>query len=217
MPRETDDLRVLVRSHRDDFRFERRLYAIPLDRAGTRAIRLGPSGVPLRGLAYGAVAMVVTFALSRVPVLGAPLRALPLVVAFLAIPFVVAALLTTVRPGGRVFHKAVQALGRHLTTPRSLHAFQRHTPLERAWRPAPVVMLVNGSEPRVRRLRFSGPGLVWIGRPHRQRLTRGFAARADALLVERASEAATGSGRRISLKRGRRIETRPAPRRREQV
>lgn len=211
MPRDTDELRVPVRSHRDDFAFERRLYAIPLDRAGGRVLRLGPSGVPVRGLAYAAGAVTAALALSAVPLVGAPLRALPVLVAFVALPGIAAALLTMVRPGGRVFHTAIQALLRHLLTPRSLHAFRRHTPLGRAWRPSRVVMVVNGSEPRCRGLRFRGPGLIWIGRPHAQRVTRGPGRRVDALLIERSSPAPTGVGRRIALKADRQIETRPAP------
>lgn len=212
MPSKTDELRIPVRSHRGDFEFERRIYYIPLEPGHGRVIRLNPAGVPVRGVAYGALAAALMLALSRMPLLSALIGLLPAPVAFVVLPGLVATLLTFIRPGGRPFHVAVRTLCSHALSPRALYAFRRAQPLERRWRPPAIVMLASGAEARCRRLRFTGPGRIWIRRAHTQRRHRGWRRpRAPHLTVTESSRvAASGTGLRRSIRRGKRVEIRPA-------
>jgi len=212
MSSKSDDLRIPVRSHRGDFEFERRIYYIPLEPGNRRVIRLNPAGVPVRGVAYGALAAVLMLAVSRLPLLAILIGLLPAPVAFVAVPGLIATLLTYIRPGGRAFHVAVRTLCAHALSPRALCAFRRAHPLERPWRPPAIVMLASGAEANWRRVRYTGPGRIWIGRAHAQHRHRGWRRPgAPHLTVREASrEGATGTGLRRTVRRGRRVEIRPA-------
>ncbi len=212
MPSNYDELRIPVRSHRGDFEFERRIYYIPLEPGNRRVIRLNPAGVPVRGIAYGALAAAVVLGASRLPLLSAVIGLVPTPVAFVVIPGLLATLLTFLRPGGRAFHVAVRTLCAHALAPRALYAFRRAHQLERRWHPPAIVMLASGGEARCRRLRFTGPGVIWIGRAHAQRRHRGWRGpRAPHVTVLEASRVgATGTGLRRSVRRGKRVEIRPA-------
>lgn len=208
------DLRVPVRSHRSDFAFERRIYAIPLDReGGSRALRLGPSGIPIRGIGYAVLALGTLLILNWLPITAPVLGLLPAPLVFIALPAVTAAVLTLIRPGGRVFHVAVRALLSHALTPKTLHGLRRPSARPGRWYPTPVVMLASGAEHDCHRLRFTGPGRVWIGRPHAQQLRRNRSLRSrcvDVTLTELASLTPTGIGRHVTLRPGRTLEVRPA-------
>jgi hypothetical protein len=142
-----------IRSYRSVFDLERRIYRV--DR-----LRLNPGGIPVRGAVY-CVAIVVLLALAaRVPLLGYAVRALPWYVRELALPVASAGLLTLIRIEGRPFHLAAAALVRHAVEPRHLSGMQPWAAPGRCWRPEELLVLPDGSDARLRRLRYTGPGAV---------------------------------------------------------
>ena len=156
---------IEIRSYRAVFDLERRIYRV--DR-----LRLNPGGVPVRGVAY-CFAILVRLALAgALPLVGMAVRALPWYLRDLLLPVGSAALLTMIRVEGRPFHLAAAALVRHLFGPHQLAGLlpacgsidaspgRRGTASTRVWRPEELLMLPDGSDPRPRRLRYSGPGAV---------------------------------------------------------
>jgi hypothetical protein len=157
-----------IRSYRAVFDLERRIYRV--DR-----LRLNPGGIPVRGVVY-CLAILATLALAgTLPLLGTAVRALPWYLRDLLLPAGSAALLTMIRVEGRPFHLAAAALARHALGPRELagltptrggapHPRPRSAdaPPARVWRPEELLLLPDGSDPRPRRLRYTGPGAVRV-------------------------------------------------------
>lgn len=170
-----------IRSYRAVFDLERRVYRI--DR-----LRLNPGGVPVRGIVYLLALLTAVLALGRLPLTGLALAALPWYVAYLALPGTGAALLTVLRIDGRPAHLAGRALLGHWLGPRhtvGLRAGARVRPAEACWRPPEILLLPDGSEARLRRLRYTGPGAVLVTVAHQRREPGGL-ARAPALIPGRA-------------------------------
>ena|SRR5690242_59088 len=92
-----------IRSYRQVFAFERRLYRI-------EGLRLNPAGVPLRGIGYFLALACAGLVLGRLPLVGGALAAVPWYVREAMAPAVAACLLTTVRLEGRSLHIAIAAL-----------------------------------------------------------------------------------------------------------
>jgi hypothetical protein len=88
-----------------------------------------PYGLPLRGVAYWAGALVALLVLARLPAVGEVVRALPAPVRYLLLPGGLAYLLLQVAPDGRSAHAAARAWLRYRLTPRRIAA----------WRPADIV------------------------------------------------------------------------------
>jgi hypothetical protein len=161
-----------IRSYRHVFDLERRIYRI--DR-----IRLNPGGVPVRGIVYFLMLLGGVAAAARLPLVGFAARAAPWYVRDVALPALVAALLSVVRLEGRPFHLAVRALLRFHFGPRRIaglgarpcRARSGSRPGE-AWHPTSLLMLPDGSE-RGRRLRYTGPGALCVGVAHERRTARG--------------------------------------------
>lgn len=163
-----------IRSFRSVFALERRVYRID-------TLRLNPSGVPLRGIVYAAVAIGSALIAGSVP----PIRwldpLLPWYLRDLGLPLVVAAGLASVRIDGRPFHLALAPALWRLLAPRRLCALTpARAPAER-WRPPALLFIPDGSDPRFRALRYRGPGVVLVRRPHVLR-EWGRTARADVTL-----------------------------------
>jgi hypothetical protein len=147
-----------IRSYRAVFDLERRIYRI--DR-----LRLNPGGIPLRGVVYCLAILAVLALAGAVPLLGAVVRALPWYLRDLALPAGSAAVLTMIRVEGRPFHLAAAALLRHALGPRHLAGMlaDRRSIARtrvRGWRPDDLLVLPDGSDARLRRLRYTGPGAV---------------------------------------------------------
>jgi hypothetical protein len=148
-----------IRSYRTVFDLERRIYRV--DR-----LRLNPAGVPLRGVVYF-LAILTTFAvLARLPLLGAPVRLLPWYMREVVTPGAAAALLTLIKIEGRPAHLAILALLRYAAGPRELVGFRPRVSPERRFRPHELIFLADGSDPRLRRLRYIGPGEVRVHCAH---------------------------------------------------
>ncbi|HWX45610.1 MAG TPA: hypothetical protein VNY52_09850 [Solirubrobacteraceae bacterium] len=142
-----------IRSYRAVFDLERRIYRI--DR-----LRLNPGGIPLRGVVY-CLAILAALALAgALPLLGSAVRALPWYLRDLALPAGSAAVLTMIRVEGRPFHLAAAALLRHTLGPRHLAGLRFAR--VRGWRPDDLLVLPDGSDPHLRRLRYIGPGAVRV-------------------------------------------------------
>jgi hypothetical protein len=150
---------IEIRSYRSVFDLERRIYRI--DR-----LRLNPGGIPVRGVVYLIAIVLATLLAARLPLLGAVAGALPWYVRDLALPAAAAALLTVVRIEGRPFHLAAGALLRHATGPRRLAGARPCLEPGRRWYPPDIAILPDGSDSRLRRLRYSGPGAVLVTVAH---------------------------------------------------
>ncbi len=160
-----------IRSYRRVFDLERRIYRV--DR-----VRLNPGGVPVRGIVYVVALLVPALISTRLPLIGTVATALPLYVRDLALPALLGAMLAMVRVEGRPFHLAIRAVLRCAAGPtrivglsRSERAPRRGGP--RIWRPEPLLMIPDGSDARLRRLRYRGPGAVLVKVAHERRVRRG--------------------------------------------
>jgi hypothetical protein len=195
-----DDGRIEVRSFRTVFDLERRLYRI--DR-----VRLNPGGVPVRGIVYAIVVSVVVAVLAALPVLGWPLHALPWPARHLLLPTLLAIALTAVRVDGRSCHVALRCLVALAFGPRRLHGWRRIARPPVRWRPPDLVAIPDGSEPRVRRARFRGPGavLVAIGHDLRQRPGR-------RVVLRPGFDGGEVASRVVVIADGARLDVRPATR-----
>jgi hypothetical protein len=148
-----------VRSYRRVFDLERRIYRI--DR-----LRLNPAGVPVSGIAYFLIALATVVVLSHLPLIATAAGVLPWYVRDLGVPAGGAALLAVIRVEGRPFHLAARALLRHAVGPRCLARLRGCAVAGELWQPQDVVMLPDGSDSRMRRIRYEGPGAVMIGLEH---------------------------------------------------
>jgi hypothetical protein len=225
---------VEIRSYRRVFALERRIYRI--DR-----LRLNPTGLPVRGVVYFLALLAVTVIASRLPLLGVAPRTLPWYLRYIAAPAASAALLTIISIDGRPFHLAAQALLRHWTRPLLSsaqtdagglgRASRRRTESglsvdfipRRRWRPEPIMMLPDGSDAQMRRLRYTGPGTVLIAVEHersgrvseRGAVGLGRGGRLPALVVrELPGNRRLSQGAVIALASGARLLVRPARKKR---
>jgi hypothetical protein len=194
---------VEVRSYRRVFDLERRIYRV--DR-----LRLNPSGVPLRGVVYFLALAAATSLTARLPGAGAIVGALPWYGRDLALPGVLAALLAVVQIDGRPFHLAARAVVRFHARPRAHTRACFGGGRPGVWLPPPLLMIPDGSDPRIRRFRYTGPGVARLGVAH-ERHARGALARVtsrDHLIVRAGTRpAARTSGDVIVLGKRARLRT----------
>ncbi|HEX3510526.1 MAG TPA: hypothetical protein VHT27_05435 [Solirubrobacteraceae bacterium] len=199
---------IEIRSYRRVFDLERRIYRID-------HMRLNPGGVPVRGAVYALAAAGAALLLRRLPIAGAVLGAAPWYLRDVAFPLMAGAFLSVLTIEGRPFHVAVPALLR----PRRVAA-RRHglvaSPSYRQWSPGEVVLLPDGSDARLRSLRYDGPGAVLVAVAYRRSEgSRTPIARRRAVL-ELLPVAAGGQVKRevIWMARGARMVVAPRSRRR---
>ena len=198
-----------IRSYRNVFDLERRIYRV--DR-----LRLNPSGVPLRGIAYFLAILAATLFAARLPVIGVLARMPPWYVREVAVPGATAALLTMIKVEGRPFHLAALALLRYGAGPRELAGLRPRVAADRRWRPHELVVLADGSDSRLRRLRYTGPGAVLVSAAHIRTARRpgplGRLARRPALtLAPLPGKRNPAHGQVIALAGGARVEVRSGP------
>jgi hypothetical protein len=200
-----------IRSFRSVFDLERRVYSV--DR-----LRLNPGGVPVRGVAYFLAILVGVQLAAALPAVGVFAHALPWYLRDLALPGLGATVLGAVRLEGRTFHHAALALLRHRLGPRRLAGVHAPATVGTAWYPQDIVLLPDGSDARMRRLRYSGPGAVLVALEHEragravERGSRGLATRglrAELHIRERAGARALPAGEVISLASGVKLLVRP--------
>jgi hypothetical protein len=172
-----------IRSYRRVFDLERRIYSV--DR-----LRLNPAGVPVRGVVYFLAILAASLLAGELPLLGGLVSRLPWYLHDLALPGVLATLLSVIRLEGRAFHLAAHALVRYWLGPRRSIACRACPALGGLWRPEELVMLPDGSDARPRRLRYTGPGAVLVAIEHERR------GRAR----ERGGRGVARPGRRVALR-----------------
>jgi hypothetical protein len=195
-----------IRSYRAVFDLERRIYRV--DR-----LRLNPGGVPLRGIVYFLVLLAAMLFTASLPLLGELARMLPWYMREVAVPGAAAALLTLIKVEGRPFHLAGLALLRYALGPRELAGLRSRTAADRRWRPAELLVIADGSDRHLRRLRYTGPGSVLVSAAH-VRTTwhpgalRRLARRPDMRLTTLPGKRRPLQGRVIALVAGARLEVR---------
>jgi hypothetical protein len=190
-----------IHSYRAVFDLERRIYRV--DR-----LRLNPGGVPVRGVVYALALIAVALVCGSVPPLRLAARALPWYLTDLALPIGAATLLTVIAIDGRPAHLAAQALLRHrlcarrLVGLRPVRAGSGGAPGAR-WSPREILILPDGSDAHMRRLRYRGPGAVVVRVAH-ERIELGShpLARRRLELRELTGAPAPHRGRVIALAEG---------------
>ncbi|MGO8904902.1 MAG: hypothetical protein ACLQMH_04675 [Solirubrobacteraceae bacterium] len=148
-----------IRSYRRVFDLERRIYRV--DR-----MRLNPGGVPVRGVVYFLVLLTAALLARRLPLVAMLAQALPWYVGDLALPAVSAAVFTLIRVEGRPFHVAAYALLRHRMECRQLSHLRPCAARVARWRPEEIILLPDGSDGRLRRMSYAGPGGVLVAVEH---------------------------------------------------
>lgn len=114
---------MLIRSYRGVFALDRRIHRLDRWRLPT------PYGVPLRGVAYAAAALLAVFLLGRVPFFSSLLGVLHPSLRYVALPIGVGWLLTQLSFDGRSPLSALAGTARLALTPRRIVAFRRADPL----------------------------------------------------------------------------------------
>jgi len=152
---------IEIRSFRRVFDLERRIYSVD-------QLRLNPGGVPVRGLVYFLALLLASLLLADLPLLGGTARAVPWYARDLLVPGALAMVLSLVRVDGRTFHLAALALLRLGVSPRRLSSLQRASAATCRWAPDRMLMLPDGSDSRLRALRYTGPGAVLVAVEHRR-------------------------------------------------
>jgi hypothetical protein len=200
-----------IRSYRTVFDLERRIYRV--DR-----LRLNPGGVPLRGIVYFLVLVGLTALASSIPLLGTVVRAMPWYVRYLGLSGAGAAMLTVIRIEGRPFHLALRSLLKLACGPRYLAGARacRASDCSRAgqrWYAPPLLSFPDGSDARLRRLRYTGPGAVLVTVAHqRAEWSVGgigrLIARSEVTLSDLPGRRAPAKGQVIALRRGSRLRVR---------
>jgi hypothetical protein len=148
-----------VRSFRSVVAHERRIYRVD-------TLRLNPGGIPLRGVVYALVLVLVALAAAAVPPTDWLDGVIPWYVRDLAMPLAVATLFAAVRIEGRPFHLAAVALIGHRLAYRRLEALVPLPRRRNRWDPPSILCIPDGSDARFRALRYRGPGAVLVSHPH---------------------------------------------------
>lgn len=193
-----------IRSYRTVFDLERRIYRI--DR-----IRLNPAGVPVRGVVYALATAALAALVAALPGIGLIAAALPWYLREIALPAGLAALLVVLRIDGRPFHRAALSMLSHALAARTVSGHGR--PLGAArWSPDRLLLLPDGSDARIRRLSYRGPGAVLIAVAHERRELRGGLparlARRPQLLLRQLPDRRMQRARVIELADGARMRLR---------
>ena len=197
---------IEIRSYRNVFDLERRIYRV--DR-----LRLNPGGVPLRGIVYFLAILAAGSLAGGLPLVGVLARTPPWYLRELLFPGVLAALLTLIRIEGRSFHLCALALLRYASGPRELAAFRPLTTADRRWHMHELVVLADGSDSCLRRLRYTGPGAVLVSAAHvrtvwRQGPLRRLIRRPSVTLAGLPDRPSPPRGQVIALTDGARLEVR---------
>ena len=146
---------VEIRSFRSVFALERRIYRID-------TMRLNPSGVPLRGIAWGIALVLAALIAGSVP----PTRWLdpvaPWYVRDVALPLGVAWLCASVCIDGRPLHAAARSSALHLLGPRTVHRLAP-AQIHRRWLPPPLTLRTSTTTPSAVCCCAQWPSLTPVG------------------------------------------------------
>lgn len=185
----------LIRSYRVCFELERRIHQVDRWRIPV------PYGIPLRGLAYAALALLVVLVAAGLPLIGAVLGLLHPALRLVVIPVVSASLLTRLRVDGRPAHAAGLAWLRWRAGARRLNALRPCAPPGPARLPD-VELLPDEDGPRYRPALIAGPCELTLRYPATAR------RRGRTLELRQASERPMWRGKRVALRAGQRVHLR---------
>jgi len=177
-------------------------------------LKLNPAGIPLRGIVYFLVILAVGLLARRLPLLGVLAQAPPWYARDLVMPGALAALLTLIKIEGRSFHLAALALLRYACGPRELATGLRpRVATDRRWRLDELLVIADGSDARLRRFRYIGPGAVLVRTAHVRTVRRlgpiGRLARSPSMtLAGLPARSSPAQGQVIALARGASLEVR---------
>ena len=155
---------IEIRSYRRVFDLERRIYRV--DR-----LRLNPGGVPVRGVIYLLLIVLAALITARLPVFGWVARALPWYLRDLLLPGALAAVWSVIHVEGRPFHLAAGALLRFRLGARRPFRLRGCGAPGTRWHPQDILFLPDGSEGRMRNIRYTGPGAVLVAVQHERMLS----------------------------------------------
>lgn len=185
-----------IRSYRVCFELERRIYRI--DRW-----RLPVSwGVPLRGVGYALLALLLVLFARNLPIAGALLGPLPAPVKFCILPIGVSYALCAVRVDGRPAHSALASLLRFKLGPRHVAGFTRCEAPGTLARFGDLTLAPDERGPRLRRALVIGPAGVLLRYPGAGRERR------DRLVIEQTSDRPLWRGKTVALKPGQTLQVR---------
>jgi hypothetical protein len=185
---------IEIRSYRAVFDLERRIYRID-------QLRLNPGGIPVRGVVYFLAILVAMLIAGSVPLVGVAIGALPWYLRDLALPMASATVLSVIRIEGRPFHLAAYALLRYRAQPRRLSGVSPRGASSECWRPEEILLLPDGSDGEMRRLRYTGPGAVLVTTAHERIERSGPLGGTRLTLRELPQEGAPAQGQVIALPR----------------
>jgi hypothetical protein len=142
--------------------------------------------------------------------LGLIVQAMPWYVRDLLLPGLAAAVLTVVEIEGRPSHLAAFALLRYGIAARQLAGLRAYRESDRRWRMHELLVLPDGSDSRLRRLRYTGPGTVLVSAAHvRAEWDRGLPrgpGRASVTIGPLYGRRRPARGRALALSTGTRLE-----------
>jgi hypothetical protein len=187
---------LTVRSFQVVFDLERRIHKIDRWRLPT------PYGVPLRGIAYWAVALVAVVLLGRFPVTTELTAILPPPIKFVVLPVAVAFGLTRIRIDGRPAHTALACWLRYVVSPSRLASFQVSPRPGTVVRLGEVAVVPDERFARYRPAVIEGPAVVLLRYPPLGRLKDG---RRSTLHVRQLMGPPLFVGKRVRLGNGQRV------------
>jgi hypothetical protein len=186
------DRELLIRSYRLCFELERRIHRIDRWRIPL------PYGVPLRGVAYGAIGLVAVLLLQRLPVTGELLGVLHPALRLVILPTAVAFALTRLRVDGRPAHDATLAWLRWRLAPARVAGF-RAAERSGSHLLGDLATAADARAARYRRAVVRGPATVTLGYPARVR------ARGRKIELRQTGTKPLWRGKRIRLTDGQRL------------
>ncbi|MGH2905097.1 MAG: hypothetical protein ACRDK7_16165 [Solirubrobacteraceae bacterium] len=189
---------IEIRSYRAVFDLERRIYRVD-------QLRLNPGGIPVRGVVYLLVILAAALLASSLPLLGTVEGALPWYLRDLALPVASATVLSVIRIEGRPFHQAAAALLRYRVGPRGFAGVRPCQAPGARWHPREIVLLPDGSDGEMRRLRYTGPGAVLVTTANERSERRGLLGQAGLRLRELPDAPAPAQGQVLALARNVRL------------
>ena len=187
---------IPIRSFRVVFELERRIHKIDRWRIPV------PYGVPLRGVAYWAIALLVIVTLGRLPLAGDVVGVLPAPLRYVIVPVGLAYALVRVRIDGRPAHSTLAAWAHFRLSPRRLAGLRPVPRSGTVVRLGELAMVPDEHGARYRSAAIEGPATVVLRYPCRG-WTRGRAG--SALHITPMAGPALFVGKRVRLAASQRI------------
>ncbi len=150
---------LTIRSFRVVFDLERRIHKVDRWRIPV------PYGVPLRGIAYWALALFATIVLGRLPLVGALTDVAPTPIRLVIVPVAVAYALARLKIDGRPAHTGLAAWARFTLEPARIAGLRGVPRVGAVVRLANIPILPDERSARLRRAVIGGPAAVLLRYP----------------------------------------------------